>query len=112
MEDHPERNWGVILHKAWLFCLKEKVGVQQHIEKNNHYPRSDHPKKGNGKICYKYNLGKCTYGFGCKFEHKCGVCQKFGHGANSCRKLGRQGCDSNERKNFSIKLEPEENRNK
>ena len=40
----------------------------------------------NRNICYKFNRGRCTYGFNCKFEHKCAICGKFGHGACNCRK--------------------------
>ena len=37
-------------------------------------------------ICYKYNRGRCTFGFNCKFDHKCAICGKWGHGAFYCRK--------------------------
>ena len=55
---HPEKNWGIILHQAWSFCLTEKIqqangGLWGSSGKNN-----DNVKKS-GKICYKYNRGKC-----------------------------------------------------
>ena len=39
------------------------------------------------KICWDYNIGNCTYGFGCKFDHRCGVYGKLGHGVHICRKV-------------------------
>ena len=37
-------------------------------------------------ICWKFNMGKCTFGLSCKFDHKCALCLKFGHGAHNCRR--------------------------
>ena len=92
MERHPERNWGVILQRACTLYLREK----HQDNRNNDFRSQRSPANagqtgtpGNakkGKICYKYNGGKCSYGFGCKFLHKCGVCNKLGHGAHICRK--------------------------
>ena len=31
-------------------------------------------------------LESVTYGSRCKFEHKCGICGKYGHGAHNCRR--------------------------
>ena len=39
-------------------------------------------------VCYRYNSGKCSFGLSCWFDHRCAVCNKTGHGAHNCRKLG------------------------
>ena len=49
----------------------------------------DHSGKSGNKSdhCKLLNRGYCKYGAGCKFEHKCSYCEKFGHPILSCRKL-------------------------
>ena len=85
MERHPERNWGIILYQAWAMCLKERVNT---MTPNNRFgEREFNHQSGRKKICYRFNRGKCTYGFMCKFEHHCGVCNKFGHGSHNCRRV-------------------------
>ena len=93
MSDNPGRNWGIILQQAWTLHMKENIwnsggrsvgsGGQGNSSNNNPGMNS---RKSVGKNCWKYNRGKCTYGFGCKFEHRCGICNKFGHGAHIYRK--------------------------
>ena len=112
MEKHPERNWGMVLQRAWTLYLRDKIqfntGTDQRQLKSfdNNSQKGVSSKKVN-KICYKYNGGKCTYGFNCKFQHKCGVCNKFGHGAHICRKANSM--DS--RNNSNIKVEHEDSDN-
>ena len=91
MEKHSECNWGVIFHQAWPLYLNEKVYVShqnelkyQKTDSRTEASQSNSVKKN--KICYKYNGRKCTCRFGCKFIHKCVVCNKFGHGTRICRK--------------------------
>ena len=43
-------------------------------------------RRSRRNICWKFNQGKCTYGMSCKFEHRCGICNKWGHGAHMCRR--------------------------
>ena len=50
--------------------------------------RSDRTPNRKKDLCWHFNRGKCSYGLNCKFDHRCGVCGKFGHGAHSCRRLG------------------------
>ena len=98
---HPKRNWGIILQQAWSFCLMEKNGNQNQTNYNGR--GSDENRRKSSKICFKYNQGRCPYGFNCKFEHKCGICGKYGHGASTCRRLtnfdrdGKRGRDDYER---------------
>ena len=83
MAHHPQRSWSVILQQAWNLRLKDC-----HRDDNNYSN-----KKGNGRkeICWRYNRGKCTYGAKCKFDHRCGICGRTGHGASTCRKGGNGG---------------------
>ena len=36
--------------------------------------------------CRRFQRGCCNYGLNCKFEHRCTICTKYGHGAFMCRK--------------------------
>ena len=102
MAEHPARNWGIILQQAWTLHMKEKLGLN-----NANYRGSAglanssvSQRKSNGKNCWKYNRGKCTYGFGCKFEHRCGICNKFGHGAHICHKGQQNARDRDDDRKF------------
>ena len=37
--------------------------------------------------CKRFNNGRCNLGSGCRYEHRCQYCHKFGHGILVCRKL-------------------------
>ena len=91
IEQNPGRSWGIILQQAWSLCLNDKVTFGN----STRVPSSEMGKSvenRRNKSCYKYNRGKCTYGPNCKFEHKCLVCGKFGHGSHNCRRfLGTAG---------------------
>ena len=77
---NPERSWALILQQAWSFRLKDKLTV-------NRSGFNNAQSHMNGKkICFKFNRGHCPYGSNCKFDHRCGVCGKFGHGAFNCRR--------------------------
>ena len=89
ISEHPKRNWGIILQKAWTFFLNEKLSQGVNLGQGSNLarlPKTDSKRKG--KICYRYNRGNCTYGLNCKFDHRCGFCDKFGHGGVNCRKAG------------------------
>ena len=44
-------------------------------------------KKPNGRNCYNFNQGTCTFGKKCRFVHRCNICGAFNsHGANTCRR--------------------------
>ena len=88
MSAHPHRNWGIILQQAWSLYLKSGEGISANapaMQGKNHNNNSQSDRK---KIGYRYNQGKCAYRFNCKFDHHCGICNKWGHGAHSCRKMG------------------------
>ena len=98
MSKNTERSWGVILALAWNMRLTEKLkpgianthGANGGNSNNNSYAGAPNTPRVK-KVCWRYNRGKCTYGFNCKFEHKCGTCGKFGHGSHICRKARNNG---------------------
>ena len=78
MSNNPNRSWAIILQQAWTMYLNDRT-------RNQFGGRSD--KKLKRDICYRFNKGRCTYGSNCKFDHRCGVCSRYGHGTHNCRKL-------------------------
>ena len=86
MAKFPSRSWGMILQQSWTFRLKDRVGSSSTGGGNQ-----DVTSKYRRNVCYKYNRGKCTFGMSCKFEHRCVICLKFGHGSHNCRKAGASG---------------------
>ena len=97
---HPEHSWSVILQQAWTMYLKDRVSNTS--AQNNGSANS--PGGGRGakskKICFDFNSGYCSYGSRCKFDHRCGVCGKYGHGTYNCRKVAKQNGDNNYNSNF------------
>ena len=85
MSRYPSRNWGIILQQAWTLKMKRTGGSL-----SNKRDQQQGQGNGNGRsrrnICWKFNQGKCTFGVSCKFEHRCGICNKWGHRAWQCRK--------------------------
>ena len=77
----PSRSWAVILQQAWTMCLKDRYG-----NGNDRFKGNGDRNKQRRDVCWKFNKGKCTFGLGCKFEHKCALCLKFGHGSHNCRR--------------------------
>ena len=80
ISEYPARSWGVILQQAWNMRLNDRV-------------RRDAPSYSGGKgyggrkeECKKFQRGKCTYGINCIYDHRCTLCNKWGHGAHICRK--------------------------
>ena len=91
---HPEHSWGVNLHQSWAMRLKDRLtnNVGGNPYQNGNGKPNNSTKKT--KICFPFNAGNCTYGYECKFEHRCLECGKFGHGSHNCRRLyGRKGRD-------------------
>ena len=88
MSKYPNRNWGIILQQAWTLKMKRSY---TRGNGNNGHGGSTSRDNGTGSrssrrnICWKFNQGRCTYGISCKFEHKCAICNKWGHRAVNCR---------------------------
>ena len=47
------------------------------------------------KLYFDFNAGYCSYGAGCRFDHRCSFCLKFGHGSFNCRKAAQKGGNNN-----------------
>ena len=83
---YPTRSWSIILQTSWNLRL---VAKNSHGSENpgtgqgnsNLMTKGNRPKKD---VCYHYNSGRCSFGLSCKFYHRCAVCGKHNHGANSC----------------------------
>ena len=78
MSRNPNRSWAIILQQAWSMFLKDRPKFHESSGRND--------KKLCKDICYRFNKGRCTYGANCKFDHRCNICNKFGHGAHICRR--------------------------
>ena len=87
MSKFPNRNWGIILQQAWTLKMNHSnhSGVAR-VDTN----QGGSPGFSRNKLCWKFNLGPCTYGMSCKFEHRCALCGKFGHGVVNCQRAKSQ----------------------
>ena len=94
MGRNPNRSWAIILQQAWTMYLKDRNKQGYSSE----YGSRNDKRAKQRDICYRFNRGKCTYGNNCKFEHRCAICNKFGHGAHNCRKLDRWDSSSHDKK--------------
>ena len=95
MSRHPARSWSLILHQAWALRLHDKLRTQnQHNDYHDNYKWHGGKGKTRDNYCLRYNkTGKCTYGKGCHFDHRC----KFGHPICHCRKLQVDKLDKSEK---------------
>ena len=87
MSRNPQRNWGIILQQAYTMLIKDRLtNFSSNPGKGNQDNTNNFCSMGNKKICYSFNRGNCKFGSRCKFDHRCGMCGKFGHGGYNCRK--------------------------
>ena len=75
---YPQQNWG-----EWSAKGKGKQGKSQPAKGKSKGKGSGLTPEG-GKICYRFNQGKCSYQK-CKFMHVCNRCFKKGHNALNCK---------------------------
>ena len=98
MARHPLRSWGIILQQAWNIYLRDRGNVDSNGNRGGgHQETQSFSNCGGGRkkeVCWRYNRGRCSFGGNCKFDHRCGICGKFGHGGSVCRRL-----QSNDRNN-------------
>ena len=72
---YPNHSWAIILQQSWTMRLKDKnKGFS-----NNHNRTLGSKHKFRNDVCWEFNSGHCSYGSACIFEHRCGICNKFGH---------------------------------
>ena len=69
--------------------LKDRLKVHEphRVNGNNAY-------KSKKDVCKRFNKGLCTAGMGCRYEHRCLECGKFGHGEHICCKKLAKGSNS------------------
>ena len=83
---HPYRSWSVILQQSWSIRLKDRIHRGDFGFGGNQCGSGSGDRRARKEICWRYNRGRCSYGNNCKFEHKCAICLKFGHGSHVCRR--------------------------
>ena len=93
ISEFPNRSWGTILQLAWNLCLKDKSPRVSPVEQQ----RDRQNKWVNREICRQFNRGWYSYGFRCKYEHRCTYCNKLGHGSYNCRKVDYDRHDRGDR---------------
>ena len=93
---NPTRSWSIILQQAWSFRLKDRLRFDRNHYSNGANNTSNANRHDRREICRKLNRGRCSYGFACKFEHRCSYCFKYGHGAQNCRRFNSNKSDKND----------------
>ena len=91
MSNHPDRNWAIILQQTWSFRLKDKLTHFKASLGGSSPAAGPSSSTKSCKICFKFNQGIYQYDQHCKFDHKCVICGKFGHGAINCRRANNGG---------------------
>ena len=88
MSRNPGRSWGIALQRAWNNYMRNGSGNGFSNGRNSGATggSGDRNRASKRELCWKFNQGKCTYGLSCKFDHRCALCMKFGHGAHNCRR--------------------------
>lgn len=76
MQSSKNRDWSVPYDKA-----KSELKIL-HSMKVTKKLTAQTGTKARREPCRNYNRGRCDYGKACKFDHKCSICGKFGHGAS------------------------------
>ena len=99
LSNFPGRSWAVILQQAWSICLRDRIRRSDEGLSGGSYSS----KKKKGEHCRRFNKGKCTAGASCRYDHRCDVCGKWGHGAHICRnKTGSSPASVNKNNQSSV----------
>ena len=94
ISEYPERSWGVILQQAWNMRLNDR------IRRDGTGPSSSGGQRATRKEpCRRFQRGNCSYGINCIYDHRCNICNKWGHGAHICRR--RSGYNEGENRRSS-----------
>ena len=83
ISNYPQHSWSVILQQAWSMYLKDHIKYDYNGSNNKTGNQNQKAKREN---CRRFNVGKCTAGKSCRYDHRCDECGKWGHGAHICRK--------------------------
>ena len=69
--------------------MKDRLTSAAFYSQSNNGQKTNEPGVTKSKkLCCGFNKGKCTYGSKCKFDHRCGMCNRYEHGAHNCKKAG------------------------
>ena len=95
MANFPECSWAIILQQAWSICLRDRLRRSD----EGTYSSSGGSKRKKGENCHRFNKGKYTAGASCRYDHRCDICGKWGHGTHICR--NRSGSSTPATKNHT-----------
>ena len=85
MSRNPHRSWAIILQQAWSLRLRDRISFNQG-QTGGHSQYGNNNRAKVNEPCRRFNRGRCNFGVNCRYEHKCLICNKFGHGAVTCRR--------------------------
>lgn len=98
MQQFKNRHWHVP-YQAARAELKITHIMNNFTQTNPRFKKSGTPQsKPRKEVCRNFNRGKCIYGTSCRYDHRCGVCGKYGHSANQCRSKDTKDPEPVERK--------------
>ncbi len=84
----PGRPWNLVNQDAKdQHLIRGCKGVEKKpgFNGNGQKPVNKGDKKKRCELCHRWNSkGQCRFGDNCRFDHRCTICGKPGHGAISC----------------------------
>lgn len=91
MTGSPGRLWGKICQHTWALELGEPTAKTAGAAGVSNTGTVSTNSRGQKKVCWRFNKGRCPFGSNCEFDHRCSVCGGRSHGRHNCFKRGRGG---------------------